>query len=138
MRQRFRKLLSNNIEDGYCWICRGKLTSRQRRYCSRGCAELYYARFSWGNLRKCVIERDQFRCVLCGKVGIAHGDRRTGSVLEVDHIIPIKAGGPEFEMSNCRTLCRACHKDVTRKSYGQNGIGVKMGVQMKLILGNLE
>jgi 5-methylcytosine-specific restriction protein A len=45
-----------------------------------------------------VIERDGWRCVLC---------RRPAS--EMDHIVELADGGSADD-SNCRALCRACHR----------------------------
>lgn len=51
--------------------------------------------------RKTVLERDNYKCVLCG----------SNESLEVDHIKQF-AYYPElrFEVSNGRTLCKTCHK----------------------------
>ena len=53
----------------------------------------------WKLLRRAVLERDGWRCRKCGKSG----------VLEVDHILRIEDGGPEFDPENCQALCRGCH-----------------------------
>jgi hypothetical protein len=54
--------------------------------------------------REAVFARDNYTCVECG-------DDRGGN-LEADHIKPF-AYFPElrFDVSNGRTLCRACHKE---------------------------
>lgn len=53
-------------------------------------------------LRYSVLQRDNFRCVLCGN-GANEGVR-----LEVDHIISRTEGGSN-EIENLRTLCAACN-----------------------------
>lgn len=53
-------------------------------------------------LRHEIMRRDGFRCVLCGQD--ASNDR-----LEVDHIIPVVAGGTN-DIKNLRTLCSECNK----------------------------
>jgi len=53
-------------------------------------------------LRYLILERDGFRCVLCGKTA---KDRQ----LEVDHIIPVAKGGTE-SLNNLRTLCIDCNR----------------------------
>lgn len=53
-------------------------------------------------LRYTVLQRDNFRCVLCGN-GANEGMR-----LEVDHIIGKTEGGTN-DLDNLRTLCGACN-----------------------------
>ena len=36
---------------------------------------------------------------------------------EVDHIIPIKAGGARLDPRNVRSLCTPCHKRITPREY---------------------
>ncbi|WP_411815586.1 HNH endonuclease [Gordonia sp. SND2] len=55
-------------------------------------------------VRYTVMRRDRFQCVWCGD---ADG-------LEMDHIIPWSAGGPDT-LENLRTLCRRCNED--RSNY---------------------
>ena len=59
----------------------------------------------WRVVRRAVVERDGWRCVHCGK----------GGMLEVHHVKELKDGGAAFDVSNLKTLCRACHFDVHRK-----------------------
>lgn len=49
-----------------------------------------------------VMKRDGFRCVYCGKSGKHVGH------LQVDHVIPIKHGGPTWS-GNLVTACRDCN-----------------------------
>lgn len=35
------------------------------------------------------------------------------SLWDADHILPVCEGGGECDLENIRTLCLACHKDVT-------------------------
>ncbi|PIV52673.1 MAG: hypothetical protein COY53_03540 [Elusimicrobia bacterium CG_4_10_14_0_8_um_filter_37_32] len=56
----------------------------------------------WVRLK--VIQRDGFRCVVCGKSPAI----TTGVVLHIDHKLPIAKGGTtSFE--NLQTLCRECN-----------------------------
>ena len=50
------------------------------------------------SFKKTVLERDQYRCIVCG----SHKD------LCVDHIHPESRGGSS-ELSNLQTLCRSCN-----------------------------
>ena len=61
-------------------------------------SNIYHTR-KWKELRLLVLERDQYRCVQCGKA----------ARFEVDHIEPVRTGGDEFALSNLQTLCRRCH-----------------------------
>ena len=58
-----------------------------------------YSTKKWARTRAEVLERDGWRCRACGRAGR----------LEVDHAVPIQAGGPVWEMGNLQALCRACH-----------------------------
>jgi hypothetical protein len=55
-------------------------------------------------MRFVVMQRDQFKCVACGRSPATHA----GIALHLDHIIPFSKGGPtNFE--NLRTLCASCN-----------------------------
>ena len=56
------------------------------------------------SLRYDVMNRDGFRCVLCG----ASPKTNPNIILHVDHIIPLAKGG-KTEMTNLRTLCERCN-----------------------------
>lgn len=60
--------------------------------------------YAWEILRKQVLERDGFRCVI---------DHRT-ELLEVDHIVPVALGGSASTLENLQTLCSECHKRKTK------------------------
>ncbi len=53
-------------------------------------------------LRYQVLQRDKFKCVLCGK------DAKE-ELLEIDHIKPVVYGGTN-DFKNLRTLCAECNK----------------------------
>jgi hypothetical protein len=55
-------------------------------------------------LRFKVLQRDRFKCVLCGD----HPARNAGCVLHVDHVTPWSKGGKTRE-DNLRTLCATCN-----------------------------
>ena len=52
---------------------------------------------SWRRVRAQVLERDSWRCQLCGRPAV-----------EVDHVVPHAAGGTD-QPSNLRSLCHVCH-----------------------------
>lgn len=53
-------------------------------------------------LRYDVMQRDGFRCVICGATA------KDGAKLQVDHITPVSKGGKTV-MSNLQTLCDRCN-----------------------------
>ena len=55
----------------------------------------------WAATRRQVFDRDEFRCVQCGKAGR----------LECDHITPLdkEPGQDPYAVAGCQTLCRSCH-----------------------------
>ncbi len=59
-------------------------------------------------LRFKVLQRDHFRCCVCG----ASPSVTTGVLLEVDHIKPWSKGG-ETTIENLQTLCLACNQGKT-------------------------
>lgn len=61
--------------------------------------------------RESVLERDGFKCIWCRE-----SDR---SKLTVDHISPLVSHRDKaLELSNGRTLCHACHLNVTTHGRG--------------------
>ena len=52
----------------------------------------------WRVVRKRILDRDGWRCVLCGKYGN-----------ECDHVLSIERGGAVWDETNLQTLCQACH-----------------------------
>ena len=55
----------------------------------------------WGILRRVVFERDNWRCVECGRAGR----------LEADHIVRLEDDPDQdpYDPNGLRTLCRSCH-----------------------------
>jgi len=60
-------------------------------------------RYFRGALRQAVLQRDNYRCVLCGK------SASDGVLLEVDHIKEYEDGG-QTTLENGQTLCPDCNK----------------------------
>lgn len=61
-----------------------------------------------------VLQRDQFKCVLC------NASAEQGVALEVDHIKPVAKGGLST-MENLRTLCKPCNRGKSDK-YDPQGV----------------
>jgi len=53
-------------------------------------------------LRWQVFQRDQWRCVSCGRTS------HNGAILQVDHILPRSLGGGDM-IDNFQTLCDVCN-----------------------------
>lgn len=60
------------------------------------------------SLRYDILNRDNFKCVICG------ASSREGVRLHVDHIIPVSKGGKSIP-SNLRTLCERCNVGKSNK-----------------------
>ena len=59
--------------------------------------------------RQAVFSRDNWTCTHCG---------RRGGYIEADHIKPFSTHPDlRLDINNGRTLCKGCHKDVTRKQW---------------------
>ena len=96
-------------------------------YCSNGCKKscptynvVKYERGFRQNtsrevqpeLRKLVLERDNWTCQKCG----ANKDDDITVTLHCHHIDPVKNNPIESaDMDNCVTLCKACHKEVHKQ-----------------------
>lgn len=75
-------------------------------------ARAVYASKRWQLVRLRVFERDGWRCVLCGRAGR----------LECDHDPPLHAlpaAADPCDPAGLRTLCRACHVEVTARQNGR-------------------
>ena len=53
----------------------------------------------WAAVRRAVFERDDYRCVECGRPGR----------LEAHHEPPLRAGADPYDLAGIKTLCRRCH-----------------------------
>lgn len=127
-RQGHRRLENRKDKDGklICLIptCNklriiGK-NKRVRNYCECHNYLDIVEHVNWGSLRLKALERDQYRCVKCGKQpfkdSFKKGENKVNtSALIGDHILPIALGGDEFDINNVQTLCRICDKIKTTK-----------------------
>ena len=92
----------NLTEGTYCTEHKRLMDARYDARCrDRGAADFYHSR-EWKHLRQNYLIEHPF-CVECwGKGKLTKAD-------VVDHIIPIKQGGPALEESNLQALCASCH-----------------------------
>ena len=56
--------------------------------------------YRWKRARLAALDRDGWRCRHCG---------RAAGRFEVDHIVPLEAGGAAYALDNLQSLCRPCH-----------------------------
>ena len=61
----------------------------------------------WAIVRRAVFERDDYRCVMCGKAGR----------LEADHVKPMQRepGQDPYDPKGLQSLCRRCHIEKTAR-----------------------
>jgi 5-methylcytosine-specific restriction endonuclease McrA len=80
----------------------------------------FYQSPEWMRVRRRVLVRDNYCCVLC-KMSV-----RAKKQSRVDHIVPLKKDySRRFDMTNLRTLCPACDNARHRgKSYKEAEHGV--------------
>jgi 5-methylcytosine-specific restriction endonuclease McrA len=57
---------------------------------------------NWQQIRQQVLERDSFRCVICGV---------SNKIMATHHKVPTSSGGPDT-LENMITLCFECHYHV--------------------------
>ncbi|KAJ0049423.1 hypothetical protein Pint_16189 [Pistacia integerrima] len=66
-------------------------------------------------------------------------DPTEGNVWHADHIIPVYKGGGECRLENMRTLCVACHYDVTKAQCAERrSTRAKARKQLKVIMSGLR
>lgn len=94
-----------------------RTTNHYARHCRACIAKVevaYRARRKAGTvgvlIRRFVIERDGARCQVCSvQTRAAHDCHGRDDATEVDHIVPVRRGGPS-DASNLRVLCRKCNR----------------------------
>lgn len=91
-------------EDGFplCRMCGTKLDSKHRTFCGPRCVRDFKMVADWGRVRRVIYERDGGICMKCG-TKVSRTD------FHVDHIVPISAGGSEWDLSNLELSCPTCN-----------------------------
>ena len=64
--------------------------------------------------RQAVLTASAWQCRECGKVDASN---------HADHIVPIEAGGEQYEIENGQCLCISCHSRKTRRENVRQGKG---------------
>lgn len=126
-----------------CLNCDAVIPPRNRKYCSPNCSREFYTAHNWPPLRLKTIRDSKYTCGKCGfhfkrttkksrfgnytlsiyvaytKEGVERKDtepcQHPETYFVVDHIIPIFAGGPEFDPANLQVLCKPCDKMKTAR-----------------------
>lgn len=87
-------------------------------YESTGSSEVSSA--SWNTSKLIALERDEYKCRICGKAPMISeskdGVDRLKVEVEVHHIIPRIAGGSD-STKNLITLCKECHIKTFKNNY---------------------
>jgi ribosomal protein L37AE/L43A len=75
---------------------------------------------SWNTAKIIALERDEYKCRICGKAPMISEDKEGVSRLrvevEVHHIVPRIAGGSD-STKNLITLCKECHIKTFKNNY---------------------
>ncbi|MCA9312292.1 MAG: HNH endonuclease [Phycisphaerales bacterium] len=70
----------------------------------------------WQHLRRWFLMRHPL-CQHCQR------DGRTTPATEVDHVVPIRAGGARLDQANLQALCKSCHSRKTVRDQRARGEG---------------
>ncbi|BFG32841.1 hypothetical protein CerSpe_191140 [Prunus speciosa] len=66
-------------------------------------------------------------------------DPTEGNAWHADHLVPVYRGGGECKLENMRTLCVACHSDVTKQQCAErHSTRIKAKKKLKAIMTNLK
>lgn len=124
-----------------CRNCPAVSVAPWKFYCSAACRKAYLDKVPefWEETRRRIIKRDGRRCTRCGSTpgpAFEGGIRRQlARRLEVDHIKPVALFPDlEFDDSNLRTLCHACHVEHGAKPSAGLGKAVNAPGQQRLAL----
>lgn len=74
----------------------------------------FYTQPAWRRVRQLVLERDGWRCRIKGR-------RCEGQASEVDHIVPMDAGGAALDPMNLRAACPTCNRGRANRSKSEDG-----------------
>jgi 5-methylcytosine-specific restriction endonuclease McrA len=84
-----------------CRMC-GSVTIGRQTFCNTRCLRDFFMLTDWKRVRKVIYARDGGICMKCGR-------HVTSKNFHVDHIIPLSAGGNEWDLSNLELSCPECN-----------------------------
>ncbi len=104
-----------------------RLERLNRKYSHRGEVYDYYkdgsseeSSIPWNTAKLIVLERDEYKCRICGKSPMISENKdgvdRLRVEVEVHHILPRIAGGSD-STRNLITLCKTCHIKTFKNNY---------------------
>lgn len=85
-----------------CRMCGTELSGRKTSFCGRRCLRDFFMQTDWTRVRKVIFARDGGICMKCGQ-------RVNEKNFHVDHIIPLAAGGDEWDLNNLELSCPRCN-----------------------------
>jgi len=85
-----------------CRVCGKVLVGRRTSFCDQRCVRDFFMQTDWQRVRRVIFERDGGICMKCGKPVPLNS-------FHVDHIIPIAAGGDEWDLNNLELSCPECN-----------------------------
>lgn len=119
---------------GFCTWCKEPVQPPKQTWCSKKCVEEYKLATDWNLIRNLVFKRDKGICAVCG-VCTKKPDKTARQLqhkcnysFEVDHVIPFSTCF-SHNLENLRTLCKECHKQVTKKQAQERQIKNKKKVK---------
>lgn len=90
------------------------LTPRRRKSKLRGMSRFHKMNARWGTIRARHLKREPL-CRMC----MAKVPSRPRIATEVDHIVPLSAGGTDAD-DNLQSLCSECHNLKTKADMGHS------------------
>lgn len=85
-----------------CRVCKKPLTGRRSSFCGPRCLRDFFMQTDWPRVRRVIYARDGGVCMKCGK-------RVRENDYHVDHIVPLAAGGDEWDLNNLELSCPKCN-----------------------------
>ena len=96
-----------------CRVCGKIVPPPKQTFYGPRCVRDFKMRTDWQRVRRVIYERDGGICMKCGKPVPKNN-------YHVDHIIPISAGGDEWDLNNLELSCAECN---LKKGAKINGPG---------------
>lgn len=96
-------LVKSRSQKGYCDEHASKRSGWNRRVDRTGSTTERGYGYAWQKLRKLILQRDKYLCVLCKEQG------RLTEATDVDHKLNKAKGGTD-DWDNLQSLCGPCHK----------------------------
>ena len=86
--------------------------------------EWFYATARWHRVRKIQLALHPL-CAIC----------RKRAATQVDHIVPLEAGGEKYDQDNLRSVCAGCHSRITNAAHNPRKEHADFAKQLETMLG---